>query len=305
MTGVQGNAIGVDAAHTTVIPGGTVGIIVNSADGVIGGDGNGEGNVIGGFDYGVVFDNHVISFQGNGVGTDKTGTKNLGNRILGLLVSTDDQVVGGVLSGEANVIAFNGWAGVVVEGAAQQNPLRGNRIFGNGIGGVGASGGPAMGIDLTFGPTPGGLTANDDGDADEGNGNDYQNFPLLASAVPEGGGTRVIGTLNSLASTAFDLDFYANPICRPRPRDLPQAETYLGSPRGATDGSGNAPSTRSCRRQSRPASPSEGDGDRPDGEHVRELWQEIALQMTTKESEAPGTAPGSPSSATGSTRRRR
>ena len=278
MTGVQGNSIGVDAAHTTVIPGGTVGIIVNAADGVIGGDGNGEGNVIGGFDYGVVFDNHVISFQGNGVGTDKTGTKNLGNRILGLLVSTDDQVVGGVLPGEANVIAFNGWAGVVVEGAAQQNPLRGNRIFGNGIGGVGASGGPAMGIDLTFGPTPGGLTPNDDGDADEGNGNDYQNFPILASAAPEGGGTRVIGTLNSLASTVFDLDFYANPICRPRPRDLPQAETFLGSLQVTTDGSGNASFNALLPTPIQAGQPVRVTATDPIG-NTSELWQEIALRM--------------------------
>ena len=36
-------------------------------------------------------------------------------------------------------------------------------------------------------------------------------LPLITSAAPEGGGTRVIGTLNSLASTTFDLDFYANP----------------------------------------------------------------------------------------------
>ena len=40
---------------------------------------------------------------------------------------------------------------------------------------------------------------------------------------PDGGGTRVIGTLNSIASTVFDLDFYSNPSCRTRPRALLQA----------------------------------------------------------------------------------
>ena len=235
-TTIQGNTIGVDAAREAILLSGDVGIIVNASGGTIGGGGAGEGNLIGGFAYGVVIDG-TATFQGNFVGTDPTGTKRLGNRVIGVVVSTGGQAIGGIGPGEGNVIAHNGWVGVIVDGLAE-NPIRGNRIFGNGIGGVGTPGGPAMGIDLHFSATPGGPTANDLGDADAG-ANERQNFPLITSAVPEGGGTRVIGTLNSLASTVFDLDFFADPACRGRPRDLSQAETYLGSGQVTTDGSGN------------------------------------------------------------------
>ena len=91
---IQGNSIGVDAARETILLSGDVGIIVNSAGSTIGGDGPGEGNVIGGYAYGVVFDQTAI-FQGNFVGTDPTGTKPLGNRVIGLVVSIGGQAVGG------------------------------------------------------------------------------------------------------------------------------------------------------------------------------------------------------------------
>ena len=238
-TTIQGNFIGVDAGQTGIILGGLVGINVPSVSTgtLVGGTGAGEGNVIGGFQYGFVIDTPV-EILGNFIGTDTTATKNFGNRIMGILVSTGGQAIGGVGPGEGNVIAFNGWVGVLVEGLSQ-NPIRGNRIFGNGIGGVGSSGGPAMGIDLHFAATPGGPTANDAGDGDVG-ANERQNYPMLTSAVPEGSGTRVVGTLNSAPSTLFDLDFYSNPVCRDRPRDLPQAANYIGSTQVTTDGSGNA-----------------------------------------------------------------
>ena len=235
-SGIQGNFIGTDALQNTLIYSGEAGILVTTADGVIGGDGTGEGNVIGGHDYGIILDAPVIALEGNFIGTDKTATRNLGNRVMGILVSTGGQKIGGTLPGEANVIAYNGAVGVLVEGLSQ-NPIRGNRMFKNGFGGVHS--GQAMGIDLHFSATPGGPSPNDEGDADPG-ANERQNHPIITSAAPEGGGTRVIGTLNSLASTTFDLDFYANSVCLDRPRDLPQAEFSLGSTQITTDASGNA-----------------------------------------------------------------
>ena len=236
-TSIQGNFIGVAANQNNIIYSGEAGIFVTAPGGVIGGSASaGEGNVIGGCDYGVIFDTPVSTFQGNFIGTDKTATRNLGNRIMGVLVSTGGLTVGGIQPGQGNVIAYNGAVGVLVEGLAQ-NPIRGNRMFRNGIGGV--TSGQAMGIDLHFSATPGGPSPNDVGDGDVG-ANERQNYPIITSAAPEGGGTRVIGTLNSLASTTFDLDFYVNPICRDRPRDLPQAEQYLGSAPLTTDASGNA-----------------------------------------------------------------
>ena len=132
---IQGNFIGVDALQNTVIYSGEAGIVV-TAGGAIGGAASaGEGNVIGGHDYGLIFDTPVSTFQGNFVGTDKAATRNLGNRIMGALVSTGGLTVGGILPGQGNVFAYNGAVGVLVEGLSQ-NPMRGNRMFKNGLGGV-------------------------------------------------------------------------------------------------------------------------------------------------------------------------
>jgi hypothetical protein len=115
------------------------------------------------------------------------------------------------------------------------------------------------------------------GDGDSGNGNDYQNFPLMTSAVPEGGGTRVIGTLNSTASTTFDMDFYANPSCRARPRALLQAEQYIGSIQVTTDASGNASFNALLPTPIDAGSPVTATATAPNGD-TSELWQEIVFQ---------------------------
>ena len=91
-----------------------------------------------------------------------------------------------------------------------------------------------LGIDLGSN----GVTPNDPGDADSGP-NGYQNFPLIGSVNYGVSNTTIQGTLNSTASTAFDLDFYANPICQPHPHDFLEGETYIGSTQVTTDGSGN------------------------------------------------------------------
>ncbi len=277
---VRGNFIGVDAAQAGVISGGFIGI--RGAVGcTIGGAGPGEGNVIGGFDYGISLDSSGTPLYGNFIGTDTTATKNFGNRIMGIFLSTGSQVIGGLGAGEGNVIAFNGWVGILVTDFAQKNPIRGNRIFNNGNGGVGPNG-TALAIDLGNGSTPTGQNPNDLGDADSGTiqfGNDFQNFPLITSAVPEGGGTRVIGTLNSLSSTTFDLDFYANPACRARPRALLQAETYIGSTQVTTDGSGNASFNVLLPTPIAAGAPVTATATNPEGD-TSELWQEIIFRVT-------------------------
>jgi len=272
---IQGNFFGVDAAQTGVIPSGGTGIVVIFTSGVnnskIGGTGPGEGNVIGGFDTGLNLGKAVV-FQCNFVGTDTTATKNFGNRTLGILAGGFGLDVGGVDPGEANVIAFNGWEGILVPTTHVR--IRGNRIFNNGIGGVGN--GQAMAIDLNFQAAPGGPTPNDAGDGDSG-GNDYQNFPLMTSAAPEGGGTRVIGTLNSTASTTFDIDFYANPSCRARPRALLQAEQYIGAIQFTTDASGNASFNALLPIPIDAGSPVTATATAPNGD-TSELWNEIVFK---------------------------
>ena len=245
----------------------------------IGGSGPGEGNVIGGFDYGMFFEGSATPLYGNFVGTDTTATKNFGNRIMGIFLSTHAQTVGGIGAGQGNVIAFNGWVGILVTDFAQENPIRGNRIFNNGLGGVGANG-MGLAIDLANGSNPSGQNPNDLGDADSATiqfGNDFQNYPLITSAAPEAGGTRVIGTLNSLASTLFDLDFYSNPSCRGRPRALLQAETYIGTTQVTTDASGNASFNVLLPTPIEAGAPVTASATGPEG-NTSELWQEIIFR---------------------------
>ena len=126
----------------------------------------------------------------------------------------------------------------------------------------------------------------------------------MTSAAPEGGGTRVIGTLNSTASTTFDLDFYANPSCRARPRAFLQAETYLGSIQVTTDGSGNATFNVLLPTPIEAGSPVTATATDANG-NTSEFWQEIVLQGDPRASAARATRPRSRSPAAVRERRHR
>ena len=106
------------------------------------------------------------------------------------------------------------------------NTIRGNSVFSNG----------GIGIDLGGD----GVTANDALDADNGP-NLRQNYPIVVTAAPTApSGTNVVGTLDSAPSTAYILDFYANPPCEGRPQDFSEGLLYLGSDNVVTDGAGHA-----------------------------------------------------------------
>ncbi len=178
---------------------------------------------------------HGITIEGNWIGTDITGTLNLGNAFRGIVVQGQQNAVGGTGPGEGNVIAFNGLGGVYVDDSTIgifANPIRGNSIYAN----------ECLGIDF------GGVlddcepTSNDLGDADMGP-NELQNFPMITSVVPSlvgGGTTTITGRLNGHADTMYTLDFYSSPACLDRPQAFLQGRTYLDSEEVTTDGSGNA-----------------------------------------------------------------
>jgi titin len=163
---VQGNLIGTDYTGTrTTDPNGHA--LGNAHNGVnvgaialaniIGGTAPGAGNVIAGtltnlggtlaYGYGdgvALVDSVDTLVQGNFIGTDRTGTLNLGN-LGGIFISaSNNDTVGGGTSGAGNTIAFNGGAGVTVTGPnAFGETVLGNTIANNGGDGVfidGASG---------------------------------------------------------------------------------------------------------------------------------------------------------------------
>jgi uncharacterized repeat protein (TIGR01451 family) len=83
-----------------------------------------------------------------------------------------------------------------------------------------------------------GSTPNDPGDLDDGP-NGLQNYPVLASAVVESGRGTITGSLNSLANTAFRIEFYSSHA--PDPSGFGPGERYLGSLVFTTNAQGDAP----------------------------------------------------------------
>jgi hypothetical protein len=187
---VRNGLIGLNAAGTGVLGNQGAGIRIgapgapasnNEADtffgNLIGGNG-GDGVII----EGAGSANNVI--QLSIIGTDLSGTLNLGNAGNGIHIGTG---VGPTLAGETaansrNTIAFNGGAGVLVEPGAGLVDLRRTQAFQNG----------GLGIDLNAD----GVTANDAGDADSGP-NRLLNFPVITSVQVAGGNVTVNGTLDT------------------------------------------------------------------------------------------------------------
>jgi hypothetical protein len=215
---ILGNFVGTDVTGTKPLGNTEVGIQVGGADVTIGDNvisANG-GNGISG---------SCAAIRGNFIGTDGAASLVLGNGADGILVTGSGCTIGGLAPGDGNVIANNHESGVMVNSSATDVGIRGNRIFANG----------ALAIDLF----PPGVTPNDPQDTDDG-ANHLQNTPLITTVAPGASTTHVEGTLNSTASTTFDIDLYADSTCHQRPQDQIQADMYLASLQITTDGSGNA-----------------------------------------------------------------
>ena len=180
---IQGNLIGVDVTSTLRLGNG-YGVKLQISSGTqVGGTAPGAGNVIGGnITDGIQCSGGNISYlliQGNWIGTDRTGTRNLGNSRAGIwLSSSSTMTVGGTNAGAGNTIAFNSGDGIALNGGYPA--VLGNSIYSNTGWGIG--GGPI-------------------------------NFPALSSASQMTGNVLVSGTLSSLALTTYRLEFFANPAC--------------------------------------------------------------------------------------------
>ena len=186
---VEGNLVGVDATGTQPLGNSQSGVLlfcsnnavvrgnVASANGR--GTGANVGSGIGGTCVITGVEGAGNLIVGNWVGTDRTGTLDLGNAAAGNGQSgmtfsqrLRETVVGGVDPADANVIAFNAGPGLTVRASLLGSvAVGGNIVYGN----------AGLGLDVE----PAGRAVNDSGDADTG-ANNQQNFPVLATAAASG-----------------------------------------------------------------------------------------------------------------------
>lgn len=120
---IEGNHIGTNVSGTTDLGNGGNGVhIIDSSDNTIGGTGASARNVIAGNEGEGVRIDGALSFgnliAGNYIGTDATGSADLGNTLSGVYIrkAPNNSVVGNLVSGN------NGFAGVAICGNASGSP---------------------------------------------------------------------------------------------------------------------------------------------------------------------------------------
>jgi parallel beta-helix repeat protein len=172
--------------------------------------------------------------KGNWIGTDRTGTLELGNRSSGIcVIGACTNVIGGFESGTANIIAFNRENGIEIHRMIYGNAIHGNSIFKNtklGIELVIPSG--TYGVNPIFDPLGGDWSYRL-------GGNKCQNFPILKAAQSSAGiGTVVRGNLLSAPGKQFYVQFYSSREADPS--GYGEGEVYLGMKRIRTNAKGMA-----------------------------------------------------------------
>ncbi len=221
---VLDNVIGLDASGTVNLADAGSGIEIVDADhNQIGLPG--AGNVIAGFSHeGIDLMGTGAtgnSIQGNWIGTNKLLAAGLGNTLMGVYVSrASGNEIGGTAAGAGNVLAHN-LIGVWIDRGVRDD-VSGNSTFENVL----------LGIDI--GPL--GVQPDDGLDAD-GGANQGQNYPLLSSAIVNGGTTEVEGVLGNVPNTQYRVELFSSPACDPT--GFGEGKTYLGSTQVTTDDSGD------------------------------------------------------------------
>ena len=126
---IQGNLIGVNAAGTAPIPNGVGIYLKHDADHtLVGGAGNGEGNIISGNQMdGIDCDSEQNEFYGNLIGLDISGSTAIPND-YGLNISAGNNHVGGGSSGQRNVVSGNTATGIWIHDHGDLNFIQGNLI---------------------------------------------------------------------------------------------------------------------------------------------------------------------------------
>ena len=144
---VQGNYVGLAADGVNQLGNTSNGIeIIGGSSNTIGGPENGATNVISGNDIHGVFITGVTAtdntIQGNLIGTDATGTIDVGNAFSAVAIESPQNLIGGPANADRNILSGNPGYGVVFTGDdANNNVVQGNYI------GTDITGGEALGND--------------------------------------------------------------------------------------------------------------------------------------------------------------
>ncbi|WZO95728.1 Ig-like domain-containing protein [Isosphaeraceae bacterium EP7] len=224
---IAANYIGTDAAGDLPLGNGMDGVLVlDSRNNLIGGTSAADGNLISGNSgngiqltasgfRGLSANNRVL---GNRIGTDASGTFDIGNSGYGVVASTGGNAIGAVTpAGAGNVIAFNGGGGVLLGafylpfGQQVRNSVLSNSIYSNALQGITVSYGAEVSV---FGAS---LTSA---------------FPLA------GGGTIVQGYFSGSPETAYLIQIFANAFGDPS--GAGEGQTLVGSTTVTTDSDGQA-----------------------------------------------------------------
>lgn len=132
---IKGNKIGSNLAGTAAIANADIGINLDGSggghDNIVGGAGPGEGNLISGNAYGIIISSPSNIIKGNKIGTDITGTQAISNSQFGIGVQYSnghDNIIGGSIAGEGNLISGNNSYGIIIEATTRNNQIKGNKI---------------------------------------------------------------------------------------------------------------------------------------------------------------------------------
>jgi hypothetical protein len=279
---LQGSFIGVDPSGMVAAPNG-LGVGVFGGGDLVGGTAPSARNVISANSAGIGFASLTLGtttllapapgglVENNLIGTDVTGTGDLGNSIVGIAVVGSGNVIGGTDPGEANTIAFNGngpasnggGAGVIVAALQQTTALpinlastgdliSGNSIDSNGTLGIALLNVPASAIAPLLSTTSidlpsiiSGLVSNlklgisPNVHLRRASGpNDLENFPDLTSAVTANGTTTVLGTIDGAPRTSYQVQFFSSPSADAS--GYGEGQVYLGQISATTGADGLA-----------------------------------------------------------------
>ena len=172
-------------------------------------------------------------FQGNLIGTDKTGLVALGNTGVGMsLAAAIGNTIGGTGPGQGNVIAFNGGDGIDVS-AGEQDQITQNSIFGN----------AGAGITLSSGA------------------NQFATAPVMTFTPGGGGSGTLSGTLAASANVTYVVEIFSNPSAPAAGQE--QGKTFIQDVTVNTNGSGKG--TFSVTEPNRNL---HGHGDRPEWKYL-------------------------------------